>query len=88
MTGTFLRVTAHGAAAHDEDEAEIHLPAPSFSPVIIAIGVTLACFGLLWSPLLIALGGVVFMAGLVTWLVDDAREFGKAGDHGAGHGGH
>ncbi|HEX4743672.1 MAG TPA: hypothetical protein VFW12_03265 [Candidatus Limnocylindria bacterium] len=79
-------MAAHGGAAHHEDEEEIHLPPPSFSPVIIAIGVTIACFGLLSTPILIAAGGVILLIGLATWLIDDARAFGSAPD--TGHGGH
>ncbi len=83
-------MTAHGAAAHDDDDHDIHLPAPSFSPVIIALGVTIASFGLLWTPILIAVGGAVLLFGLVTWLVDDARAFAAGSDqidggHGGGH---
>lgn len=80
-------MTAHGStAAHDEEEHEIHLPAPSFSPLIIAVGVTLASFGLLFTPILIVVGGVTFFIGLVTWLLDDARTFGHAGEADGGHG--
>ena len=83
-------MTARGAAAHDEDEHEVHLPAPSFSPVIIALGVTIASFGLLWTPILIAVGGAILLLGLVTWLIDDARGFAAGSDstdggHGGGH---
>jgi len=81
-------VSAHGTAMHDEEETEIHLPPPSFSPVIIAIGVTIACFGLLSTPILIAAGGVIFLIGLATWLIDDARAFGDAPDTGGHGGGH
>lgn len=81
-------MTAHGAAAHDEDETEIHLPAPSFSPAIIAVGVTIACFGLLSTPILIALGLLIFLAGLATWLIDDARGFAAAESHDGHEGGH
>jgi hypothetical protein len=72
---------------HDEDETEIHLPPPSFSPIVIAIGVTIACFGLLSTPILIGLGGVIVLIGLATWLIDDARAFAGAGDAHDGHGG-
>lgn len=74
------------AATHDEDEHDIHLPAPSLSPLVISVGVTLACFGLLFTPILIAVGGVIFLIGLATWLIDDARTFGQASDDGGGHG--
>lgn len=80
-------MTDHTAAdAHDEDEHSIHLPAPSLSPLVISVGVTLACFGLLFTPILIAVGGVTFLIGLATWLIDDARTFGQAADDGGGHG--
>ncbi len=84
-------MSAHSTAdTHDEDEPDIHLPPPSLSPAIIALGVTIACFGLLSTPILIAAGGAVFLLGLVTWLIDDARTFGRASDptdggHGAAH---
>lgn len=80
-------MTAHGStAAHDEDEHEIHLPAPSLSPLVIAVGVTLACFGLLFTPILIVVGAATFVIGLVTWLLDDARTFGQAAEGDSGHG--
>jgi hypothetical protein len=83
-------VTAHGARTHDEDEDEIHLPAPSFAPAVIALGVTIACFGLLTTPILIVAGGAVFLLGLVSWLIDDARGFAQAShvDWDGGEGGH
>lgn len=76
----------HAADTHDEDEADIHLPPPSLSPAVIALGVTIACFGLLSTPILIAVGGAIFLLGLVTWLIDDARAFGHASDGGGGPG--
>ncbi len=82
-------MTAHTTIdAHDDDEQDIHLPAPSLSPAIIALGVTIACFGLLSTPILIAVGGAVFLLGLVTWLIDDARTFGQASDQTDGGHGH
>jgi hypothetical protein len=77
-------------AGHGSEEHEIHLPAPSFAPAVISLGVMLIAFGLLWSVVLIALGGLLFLIGLVTWLVEDARVFVSRGEptEGSGHGGH
>lgn len=77
----------HPAADHedDDDEHDIHLPPPSFAPLILSVGVTVVCFGLLWSALLIAVGGAVFLAGLALWLVEDARGFAEAPDTGGHH---
>ena len=70
-------------AGHDQP---IHMPPPSLSPVTIGIGVTLISFGILWSLILVAIGVVLLLVGLATWLIDDARAYTKAGDD-PGHGG-
>ena len=69
-------------AGHDQP---IHMPPPSLSPVTIGIGVTFIAFGILWSLILIAIGVVLLLVGLATWLIDDARAYTTAGDE--GHGG-
>ena len=71
------------AAGHD-----IHLPPPSLAPVVVAIGVTLIAYGILFGLLYLAVGGLLFVAGLTTWLVDDARAMVATGPHDDGHGGH
>ncbi|HEY8830853.1 MAG TPA: hypothetical protein VIM83_09675 [Candidatus Limnocylindria bacterium] len=69
-------------SGHDQP---IHMPPPSLSPVIIAIGVTFISFGILWSLILIGIGVVLLLVGLATWLIDDARAYTQASDE--GHGG-
>lgn len=74
---------------HDGDHgtpAGIHLPPPSFSPATIGLGIFIASYGMLFSIPLLAVGGVILLVGIITWLVDDARAFVEAGDgHGGGH---
>ena len=70
------------------DEHEPHLPAPSLSPAIIGLGITILSFGLLFGVVLIAVGAVILIIGIVTWLIDDARTYVAAGDPHTGHGGH
>ncbi len=69
-------------------EHEPHLPAPSLSPAIIGLGVTILSFGILFGLWLIALGAAILVIGLVTWLIDDASAYVAAGDRDGGHGGH
>jgi hypothetical protein len=69
-------------SGHDQP---IHMPPPSLSPVVIAIGVTFISFGILWSLILIGIGIVLLLVGLATWLIDDARAYTQASDE--GHGG-
>lgn len=66
---------------------EIHLPSPTVAPAVIALGVMLIAFGILFGAILAAVGGLIFLAGLATWLINDAREYARAGDR-DGHGGH
>lgn len=65
--------------------ADIHLPPPSLAPAVIGLGVMLFGFGALYGLALMAAGGIVVLLGLGTWLVDDARAFGRAGDSSGGH---
>jgi len=69
-------------AGHDQP---IHMPPPSLSPVTIGVGVTFISFGILWSQILIAIGAVLLVLGLATWLIDDARAYTHAGDEGGHH---
>lgn len=50
--------------AHPHEE--IHLPPPSFAPIIVAAGVTLALTGLL-SPVLLIAGVGLLAAGIGIW---------------------
>lgn len=69
-------------AGHDQP---IHMPPPSLSPVTIGVGVTFISFGILWSVILVAIGLVLLLVGLATWLIDDARAYTQASDDGGHH---
>ena len=45
----------------------VELPAPTASPAIAAIGVTLLCAGLVTHPAVSAVGAVMAIAGFVGW---------------------
>jgi hypothetical protein len=65
---------------------EIHLPSPTLAPPIVGLGVMLLGFGILFGIGLVIAGALLMALGIAIWLINDAREFMKAGDH--GHGGH
>ena len=68
-------------------EDEIHLPSPTIAPAVIGLGVVLLSFGILYGIALLLIGAAFMVLGIAIWLINDAREFVKAGDHG-GHGVH
>lgn len=55
---------------HDahENAPEPHMPAPSLSPLILALGLTFLAFGLVLGPIVIAIGVLGTLIGLGTWL--------------------
>ena len=65
-------------SSHDGNDHPIHLPQPSFSPPILAVGVMLIAFGVLLGPVFLVIGGVIFILGIATWLIDDARAYANA----------
>jgi hypothetical protein len=75
----------HGGGHGRTGETEIHLPSPTLAPPIVGLGVTILTFGILFGVALVAVGAVVMAAGITLWLVNDARDFVKTGDHGAHH---
>lgn len=67
-------------SSHHGDEHPIHLPTPSFSPPLLALGVMLVTFGVLLGPVLLVVGGVIMVMGIATWLIDDARAYTSASE--------
>ena len=47
------------------DVSKIHLPSPSYWPIVIALGLPLVAYGLLYTYWLSALGGLLIIAGVV-----------------------
>jgi hypothetical protein len=66
---------------------EIHLPSPTLAPPTVGLGVMILTFGILFGIALVIVGALLMALGIAIWLINDAREFVKAGEHG-GHGGH
>jgi hypothetical protein len=67
-------------SSHHGEEHAIHVPAPSFSPPILGLAVMLIAFGVLLGLPLLIVGAVIFVIGIATWLIDDARAYQQAGD--------
>ena len=53
---------------------EIHLPEPSYLPVIVAFGVTIAIMGVVFSWVMVAVGLLIFLIALFRWIGQTRRE--------------
>jgi hypothetical protein len=58
----------------DEPGEAIHLPGPSFQPVTVAFGLTLAVTGIILFPAAAVIGGVITIVALFRWIRDTRRE--------------
>jgi cytochrome c oxidase subunit I len=70
------RVFAGGANGH-EDEGEghgIHLPSPSYFPVVAALGLPIAAYGVIFQPILIGVGLLMTMLGAFGWVLEPPAE--------------
>jgi cytochrome c oxidase subunit I len=67
----------HGNAAPEDAEHEahaIHMPSPSYWPVVAALGFPILCYGLLYSSLLAIDGALVLLFGLFGWANEPSAE--------------
>ena len=73
-----LRSQSPPAASED-----IHLPPPTYLPIIVASAVTLALVGVLISSLLVAAGMIVLVIATLLWIRDARAEIAELPlDHG------
>jgi cytochrome c oxidase subunit 1 len=63
---------AHESEGHHDEGHDIHMPAPSFWPLVAAIGLPVIALGLLYSYALVAIGGIILLVGVYAWTFEPA----------------
>jgi cytochrome c oxidase subunit 1 len=65
-----------GHDAHDQHGGghAIHMPSPSYYPLIAALGLPILCYGLLYSLILVIDGALTILVGLYGWAVEPSAE--------------
>jgi cytochrome c oxidase subunit 1 len=61
------------AESHEEGHA-IHMPSPSYYPVLAALGFPILCYGVLYSLVVAIDGGLILLAGLYGWAMEPSAE--------------
>jgi len=76
-SGRAIPVVA-GAAVEEEHAAgehhAIHMPSPSFFPLIAALGLPMVALGLMYDYALVAAGAAVLVVGVYGWALEPASE--------------
>jgi hypothetical protein len=70
------RVHTGGPEAPPAGEA-IHLPGPTYLPVITAAGVTIAVVGVVLSWILVGLGVLITVVAVLRWVRETRRDIGE-----------
>jgi hypothetical protein len=68
-------VPALPAIAHGDPPPGVHMPGPSFLPVLAAIGLAMLMLGLVFGGWLLVVGIVAFVLSLLGWMRDARREW-------------
>jgi uncharacterized membrane protein len=59
----------------DRDVApEIHMPSPSYWPIVLAFGLTLIAIGVIFGTLISLLGVIVLLAAIAGWTRENRAE--------------
>ena len=83
-----LRRVATGEELAQPGNAEgVHLPAPSYWPFVLAAGLPIIGYGLIYNLWLCVPGGLVVIAALYGWALEPADDLDLPDDHGHSHGG-
>jgi type IV secretory pathway TrbD component len=67
------RIHTGGAEAPPPGEA-VHLPGPTYLPVIVSVGVTIAVVGVVQSWILVGLGLLVTLVALWRWVRETRQD--------------
>ncbi len=69
-----LRATGEEVIAEEEAHADahIHLPAPSYWPIVLAFGLPVMAYGVLYNLLLIAAGAAIVLMAIYGWVLEGA----------------
>jgi len=66
--------SVHGNGDGHGGSHGIHMPSPSYYPIIAALGLPILCYGLLYSSILVIDGALTLLVGLFGWATEPSAE--------------
>ncbi len=61
----------HAETPHEAGHSDIHMPAPSLWPALLAAGAALLALGLLFRGPVLILGLLIFLIAFAGWVFED-----------------
>ena len=84
--GRAVRIAATEDVAQSGTATGVHLPAPSYYPIVLAVGLPIIGYGLIFNLLLCIPGAIVLLWAVYGWVFEPADDLDKP--HGHGHDAH
>ena len=78
--GRLVRIAATADVSQKGDATDVHLPSPSYWPIVLAFGLPWGAYGLIYNLWFAVFGAVCIVAGIYGWVMEPATEPGA--DHG------
>ena len=86
-TGRVVRRATAEEVAHDGSNTNVHLPSPSYWPIVAALGLPIIGYGLIYNLWLCVVGGLFVLGGLYGWVFEPVDDPNADGHHdGDSHG--
>ncbi|MCY4193076.1 MAG: cytochrome c oxidase subunit 4, partial [bacterium] len=81
-SGRVVRAATASEIAHDGSNTKVHLPSPSYWPIVLSGGILLVGYGLIYNLWLVAAGMVLLVGAMYGWILEPADDPEAAGHHG------
>ncbi|WCO67183.1 cytochrome c oxidase subunit I [Iamia majanohamensis] len=78
--GKLVRIATSEELVQPGNPEGVHLPSPSYWPLVISVGLPFVGWGLIFNLWLCAVGGLLILAGIYGWVLEPATDPGE--DHG------
>jgi cytochrome c oxidase subunit 1 len=85
--GRLVRIARTEDVAQPEHDAHVHLPSPSYWPIVTAFGLPIVAYGLIFSLWLCIPGALIVITGLYGWVTEHPDDPDAATHHGPTGGG-
>jgi len=82
--GHLVRIASAEEVSQKGDATNVHLPSPSYWPIVLAAGLPFIGYGVIYNLAWAVLGGLLLLAGVFGWVMEPSTD--PEADHGL-HGG-
>jgi cytochrome c oxidase subunit I len=78
---TLVRIAETEDVVQHSDGKGVHLPSPSYWPIVTAFGLPIIAYGIMFSLWLALIGGIIVVAGIYGWCFEPPDDDETHGDH-------